>query len=164
MTNSVKKIFLDTSFFVRLLKTDTPEHQNARTYFRRFRSENIELLLSTIVAAEYGVGADIRLLPYRDITVLPFNLNHANRSSELAKLAFENKRKGAIVLENRVVIPNDTKLLAQAEEAGADLFIARDDNCEKVYKLMKSNGLLTFDYLDLKTTPSVYFQELFGDL
>ncbi|NUQ26458.1 MAG: type II toxin-antitoxin system VapC family toxin [Saprospiraceae bacterium] len=163
MASNIQKIFLDTSFLIRLFKKDTPEHENAKSYFRRFRSEKCEMFLSTIVAAEYGAGADIKLLPYRDLTVLPFNLNHAERSSALAKLAFENKKKGVIVLENRVVIPNDTKLLAQAEEVSADIFIARDDNCEKVYRLMKDNGLVSFNYLDLKTPPNEFFAELFNE-
>lgn len=69
-----------------------------------------------------------------------------------------------MALENRVVIPNDTKILAQAEEVKSDVFIARDDNCEKVYQLMKDNGLLSFEYLDLRTPPSQYFGELFEGL
>ncbi len=79
-------------------------------------------------------------------------------------VAFENKRKGVVALENRVVIPNDTKILAQAEEINVDLFIARDDNCEKVYQLMKENGLISFDYLDLRTPPNQFFGELFADI
>lgn len=53
------------------------------------------------------------------------------------------------------------KKLAQAEEIRADIFIARDDNCEKVYNLMKDNGLLSFEYLDLRTPPNQFFGELF---
>jgi predicted nucleic acid-binding protein len=164
MTDNIKKIFFDTSFFIRLYKEDDPDHQNAKTYYRRFRDSGAELFLSTIVAAEFGTGVDIKNLPYKYLTVLPFNLDHASRSSVLARVAFENRKKGAIKLENRVVIPNDTKILAQAEEIGANLFIARDNNCEKVYKLMKDNGLLSFEYLDLRTPPTEFFSELFPDL
>jgi Mg/Co/Ni transporter MgtE len=92
---------------------------------------------------------------------LPFNLNHAERSSALARVAYDSKRKGIVKLESRVVIPNDTKILAQAEEAEADIFIARDDNCEKVYQLMKEEGLLSFRYVDLRVPPHKAFGELF---
>ena len=164
MTDKKQKVFLDTSFFIRLYKPDDPDHANARAYWERFRKDDCELFLSTIVAAEFGTGGAFKQLPYKYVTVLPFNLNHAERSSVLAQVAFENKRKGAVELENRVVIPNDTKILAQAEEVKSDVFIARDDNCEKVYQLMKDNGLLSFEYLDLRTPPSQYFGELFEGL
>ncbi len=164
MTDKLKKVFFDTSFFIRLYKTDDPDYENAKTYWRRFRENDCELFLSTIVAAEFGTGGAIKKLPYKYVTVLPFNLNHAERAAALAMVAFENKRKGVIELENRVVIPNDTKILAQAEEINTDLFIARDDNCEKVYQLMKENGLLSFDYLDLRTPPNQFFGELFADI
>lgn len=164
MTDKVKKVFLDTSFFIRLYKTDDPDHENAITYWRRFRENDCELYLSTIVAAEFGTGGPIKKLPYKYVIVLPFNLNHAERAAALAQVAFENKKKGAVKLENRIVIPNDTKILAQAEEINADLFIARDDNCEKVYRSMKEEGLLSFDYLDLRTPPNQFFGELFADM
>ena len=161
MTDNIKKIFLDTSFFIRLMNQDDPHHKNALIYYRRFRDNKSQFYLSTIVAAEYGIGADVQLLPYNDLKVLPFNMDHAEKTSSLAKVAFEAKRKGAVALENRVVIPNDTKLLAQAQEVEVDLFIARDSNCEKVYEFMKNEGLLTFQYLDLSISPKQYFNELF---
>lgn len=160
MTDNPRKIFLDTSFFIRLYKTDDPDHDNAKKYYRKFRDNGDKLYLSTIVAAEFGTGADIKKLPYRSLTVLPFNLSHASRSSILASLAFEKKKKGVVQVESRVVIPNDTKILAQAEEIEADLFIARDKNCKTVFDLMKENGLVSFDYLDLRTPPSTFFNEL----
>lgn len=166
MMDKPKKIFFDTSFFIRLYKTDDPDHENARTYWQRFKEKNCLLFLSTIVASEFGAGGLglIKNLPYRYLTVLPFNLNHAERAAVLALIAFENKRKGAVGLENRVVIPNDTKILAQAEEINADLFIARDNNCEAIFRLMKGHGLLSFDFLDLRIPPHEFFGELFETL
>jgi predicted nucleic acid-binding protein len=161
MTDKKQRVFFDTSFFIRLYKPQDPDHNNARVYWQRFLKEGHELFLSTIVAAEFGTGGAIDKLPYRYSTILPFNLNHAERSSTLARVAYENKRKGAVTLESRVVIPNDTKILAQAEEVKADIFIARDENCEKVYQLMKEEGLLSFRYLDLRTPPHEAFGELF---
>jgi len=163
MQDRKQRVFFDTSFFIRLYKQDDPDHKNARNYWERFRKENYEMFLSTIVAAEFGAGGAIKQLPYKYVTVLPFNINDAERSSVFAQVAFENKRRGVIKLENRVVIPNDTKILAQAEEIKADLFIARDDNCRTVYQLMKDNDLLSFNYLDLRTPPNEYFSELFED-
>lgn len=164
MTDKIKKVFFDTSFFIRLYKQDDPDHVHARTYWRRFLENDCELFLSTIVAAEFGTGGPIKNLPYKHVTVLPFNINHAECSAALARVAFEKKKRGILKLESRVVIPNDTKILAQAEEVDADLFIARDDNCKAVYQLMKNEGLASFDYLDLRTAPNEFFGELFDDL
>jgi predicted nucleic acid-binding protein len=96
MKDKKLKVFFDTSFFIRLFKSDDPDHAKARAYWSRFRKEGSELFLSTIVAAEFGVAGTIKHLPYKYVTVLPFNLNHAERSSAMAQLAFENKRKGAL--------------------------------------------------------------------
>lgn len=159
----IEKIFLDTSFFIRLLNPNDPHHEYAKTYFRRYRDDKATFFLSTIAVAEYGVGADIRTLPFRDLKLIPFNLNHANLTAEFAKALFEARRKGAVALEKRVVIPNDTKLMAQAQLEEVDLFIARDDNCEKVFEFLKREGFLTFNYLDLRTPPGEHFGELFDE-
>ncbi|MEN0007063.1 MAG: PIN domain-containing protein [Bacteroidota bacterium] len=161
MSENIQRVFLDTSFFIRLFKTDDPDHTNAKIYFTRFRDQNAMLFLSTIVAAEYGIKGNIDKLPFRFLQVVPFNISHAQKTALLARNAFEKRQKGILQLEKRVVIPNDTKILAQAEEVGTDLFIARDDNCEKVYRSMKEDGLITFSYLDLRTPPSTFFSELF---
>lgn len=160
----IERAFLDTSFFIRLFKTDEQHHANAVAYFRRLREAKTTFLLSTIVVAEYGVKDDIRNLPFRECKLQPFNLNHAQLTADLARAAFEARRKGVVALENRVVIPNDTKLFAQAESEGANLFIARDDNCQKVYNFLKNEGLLSFEFLDLRTDPGVLFGELFGGM
>ena len=67
-------------------------------------------------------------------------------------------------VSSRVVIPNDTKLFAQAAAEQATLFIGRDDNCQSVCNFLKEKGLAQFSYLDLRTAPSEYFGELFDEL
>ncbi len=156
-----KRIFLDTSFLIRLLNREDPDHAHARAYFDRFRKDKASLLLSTIVMAEYGIGDEIDHLPFRHTQVIPFNSNHARRAAIFAKAAFAARRKGAVILEKRIVIPNDTKLMAQAQEEKADLFITRDDNCTSLHNFLKSEMLVDFDLLDLRTPPATFFGELF---
>ena len=93
MQDRKQRVFFDTSFFIRLYKQDDPDHKNARNYWERFRKENYEMFLSTIVAAEFGAGGAIKQLPYKYVTILPFNINDAERSSVFAQVAFENKRR-----------------------------------------------------------------------
>jgi len=145
------RVFLDTSFFIRLFKTDDPDHQHARTYYRRLREKGATFFLSTIVVAEFGVKGDLSKLPYPEVKLLPFNLNHARLAADYARTAFDARRKGVVDLGKRVVIPNDSKLMAQAQIENVDLIIARDDNFEKVYNFFKEKGLITCDFLDLRT-------------
>lgn len=157
----IDRVFLDTSFFIRLFTPHDPDHESAKTYYRRFREEGATFILSTIVVAEYGVGDDIQNLPFRETKLVNFILSHARLAADLARLAHEQRRKGVVNLGNRVIIPNDTKLMAQAQLEGADLFIARDENCERVHHFLKKEGLITFDFLDLRTPSTQFFNELF---
>ncbi|MET4083309.1 putative nucleic acid-binding protein [Pedobacter sp. UYP30] len=60
-------VFLDTSFFVRLLNDEDPLHGNAKDYFRYFLENEIVLKVSTISIAEYCVRGKIDELPLRHI-------------------------------------------------------------------------------------------------
>jgi predicted nucleic acid-binding protein len=132
----IKRVFLDTSFLIRLLNQEDPDHANARAYFKRFQKDEVSLLLSTIAMAEYGIGDEINHLPFRQTQVIPFNSNNARLTATFARAAYKARRKGAVALEKRVVIPNDTKLMAQAQEEKADIFITRDDNCTILHNFL----------------------------
>ena len=110
---SNKAVLLDTSFFLRFLNDADPLFSNADNYFRHFLNEDIEMMISTISIAEYCVGGDVHELPLRNLQILPFNLDHAKRTGEFAKIVFQNRNK--IKLNERNIIPNDTKLFAQAD-------------------------------------------------
>ncbi len=158
--NDIKKVFLDTSFFIRLLNPKEADHQNALTYFRRFTNDKIELCLSAIVVAEFGIKGNIAHFPYPYLQLVPFNFDHAKLTTTFARIAYEARRKGALEVGKRVVIPNDTKLMAQAEKEGADLFIGRDDNFDSVHNFLKENKLVSYNYLDLRTPPNEFYGEL----
>lgn len=83
-----KSVFCDTSFFIRLLDQTSDLHSNARGYFKFFTENNYPLLISTIAIAEYCVGGDINELPLRNLQIIPFNLNHAKRTAEFARVIF----------------------------------------------------------------------------
>lgn len=157
----VDSIFLDTSFFIRLMKSDDPHHEQARAYLRRFLSDETTLYSSTIAAAEYGVAASIDGLPLRIIALHAFDLDHARQAAQFARAAFEAKRKGVIKLEHRNVIPNDTKLIAQAHVVGAQYIAGRDQNMASVLAFLQSEGLTGVRYLDITNPPTSFFGELF---
>lgn len=84
-------VLLDTSFFIRLLNDEDPLHKNAREYFRYFLDKEIVLKVSTISIAEYCVMGKLEELPLRNTQIVPFNLNHAEKAGEFAKILFETK-------------------------------------------------------------------------
>ena len=86
--------------------------KNADGYFRYFLQNEIDMLISTISIAEYCIGGDIHELPLKNLQIVPFNLNHAQRTGEFAKIAFQAKSAGTLQLNERKIIPNDTKLFA----------------------------------------------------
>ena len=157
-----KHIFLDTSFLIRLMNADDDDHAVTRRYFELFLGRSDSIQVSTIVAAEYGVGAPLQDLPLAldKIRVVPFNLDHASKAAEFARATFAARRKGAVSVTKRVVIPNDTKILAQAQVEAVDLFIGRDDNCEAVHKFLTGEKLISYPYHDLRTPVHVFIGTL----
>ena len=159
----VSKVFLDTSFFIRLADPADLDHANARVYFEHFMQQSDVICLSTIVAAEYGIGDSVDHLPLAlaKVRIVPFNLIHARKAAEFARACFEARRKGSVIVDKRVVIPNDTKILAQAQIERVDYFVGRDGNCEAVCSFLQKEKLVDFAYLDLRRSLSEFTGTLF---
>lgn len=152
-----KAVLLDTSFFLRFLNDNDPLFKNADGYFRYFIQKEITMMVSTISIAEYCVGGDIHELPLRNLQIVPFNLNHSKRTGEFAKIIFNNK--GKLKLKERNIIPNDTKLFAQADlEIAVEFYLSSDTESSKIYNLLKQETNPKFQFLDLK----VPHNEAFG--
>ena len=151
-----KSVLLDTSFFLRFLNEASPLFKNADGYFRYFLEKEITMIISTISIAEYCVGGDVHELPLRNLQILPFNLDHAKRTGEFARIAFLNK--GKLKLKERNIIPNDTKLFAQADrEKGVEFYLSSDTESLKIYNLLKQETQPSFQFLDLNISHSQAF-------
>ena len=87
-----KGVFCDTSFFIRLLDKNDQLHANAKDYFRYFTENDFDLFISTIAIAEYCVGGSINELPLKNLQIIPFNLNHSQRTGEFARIVFQSKK------------------------------------------------------------------------
>ena len=154
-----KAVLLDTSFFIRLLDKTDPLHLNAKGYFQYFLEKDIELICSTISIAEYCVGGDVHELPLKNLQILPFNLDHAKKTGEFAKIVFKNKNK--LKLNERNIIPNDTKLFAQADtDQSIEFYISSDTESLKIYSLLKQHTNPKFQFIDL----NIPYSETFGIL
>ncbi len=154
-------VLLDTSFFIRLLNDEDPLHKNARDYFRYFLNNEIVLKVSTITIAEYCVRGKIEELPLRNIQIIPFNLDHAQKAGEFASIVFEEKGSLKELLKSRAIIPNDSKLFAQAEiDKTVTHFVTSDTSSGKIIAILKNKIRISFDILDISTP----FHEAFGIL
>ena len=154
-----RTVLLDTSFFLRFLNDVDPLFKNAEGYFKYFLSENIAMIISTISIAEYCVRGDVHELPLKNLQILPFNLDHAKRTGEFAKIVFKEKNK--LKLNDRNIIPNDTKLFAQADtEVFIAYYLSSDTESHKIYTLLKEHIHPAFQFIDLNTS----YGETFGIL
>jgi len=152
-----KAVLLDTSFFLRFLNDSDPLFKNAEGYFCYFLSKEITMMISTISIAEYCVGGSVHELPLRNLQIIPFNLDHAKRTGEFAKIVFQNKRK--LKLKERNIIPNDTKLFAPADcERSVEFYLSSDTESFKIYNLLKQETLPKFQFANL----NIPYNETFG--
>ena len=143
-------VLLDTSFFIRLLNEEDPLHDNALGYFRYFLEHDFVIKISTIAIAEYCVRGEVNELPLKNMLIVPFNFDHAQRAGKMIAEVYAEKKKRGAIITPRAVVPNDTKMFAQA-----------DVECKKVYDMIKSaEGKLSFDFLDITIPHYNYFGEL----
>lgn len=130
-----KSVLLDKSFFIRFLNDEDPLFKNADGYFRYFLQNKIAMKISTISIAEYCTGGSINELPLRNLEIIPFNLNHAKKTGEFARIVFQKKE--VLKFNERNIIPNDSKLFAQADcDKSVDFYLSSDTESLKIYRLL----------------------------
>ncbi len=152
-------VLLDTSFFLRFLNPDDPLLQNADGYYQHFIRNQLPMFISTISIAEYCVSGKVDELPMRNLQVVPFNITHALRTGAFAEIVFREKEK--LKLRERNLIPNDTKLFAQADtQTEIGYYLSSDEESLKIFKLLQKEGGLKFQFLNLRRPPSESFGEL----
>lgn len=154
-------VLLDTSFFVRLLNDEDSLHNNAKGYFRYFLENEIVLKVSTISIAEYCVRGKIDELPLRNIQIIPFNLDQAKRTGEFAEAIFEQNKIDKEKLSPRAIIPNDSKLFAQADlDKSITYFVTSDSRSKSTFSALKKHINPKFEIIDIVRP----YNETFGKL
>lgn len=144
-------VLLDTSFFIRLLNEEDKLHKNALGYFKHYLEKDITLKCSTISIAEYCVRGKFDELPWKNIQAIPFNVDHGIRAGEFARLVFSEKNN--LKISNRNIIPNDSKLFAQADlDSTITHFVTSDQECQKVFKILKDHLKPSFEIIDIHTS------------
>lgn len=152
-------VLLDTSFFIRLLNAKDPLHNNALGYYKYFMDQGFVIKVSTIAIAEYCAGGDITDLPLRSVMVLPFNVNHAVRAGKMIAEVYEEKKQRGAKISPRMLIPNDTKMFAQADvDSDISFYVTSDAESKKIYDMLNvKEGRLSFNFIDITTPYTQYF-------
>jgi len=148
-----KCVLLDTSFFIRLLNKEDELHETALGYFNYLLENGFTLKMSTIALAEFCAKGKKENLPLRNLMLLSFNPIHAERAGELIGIIFEEKLRRGAQIAQRAIIPNDTKMFAQADtEENITHFISADSEAKKVFDLLQKGreATLSFQYVDIR--------------
>ncbi len=157
---SMKKVFIDTNFLIKLLNNQDSIHDNAKKYFKYFLDNQMVVLVSAIAIGEYCVKGEITELPLKNIQTLNFNVFHAVKAGACGAIAF-NARKIKEISTNRVVITNDIKLFAQAEIEKVDYYVTGDKNSREVFDLLRRDTGLSYQFIDIYDSVEDSFGLLF---
>lgn len=147
-----KSVLLDSGFLIRLMNPDEPLHTAAMAWFRQFVEQGVQCKVSTIALAEYGVKDDLSHLPMQYLQVIPFHYNHAERAAKFMRTILRVKKERGAVIQPRAVVPNDTKMFAQASsEVDIQSFVSADSEARKVYDLLENPD---FGFIDIRQDES----------
>jgi predicted nucleic acid-binding protein len=153
-------ILLDTSFCIRLLKSNDTLHQNAKDYFKYFLEQKVEIYLSSIVIAEYSVKDDAENLPLEFVKIIPFDFFDGKTAGEFHSILINNKDQVADIERN--VIKDDCKLIAQIFNRKIGAYITKDKKSfGQIYKPIQSAKSFNVELLDLEIPLKDFKGELF---
>ena len=156
-----KVVMLDSSFMRRFMDETSELNDNATQYYRYFLENDFELCISTIALAENLTYSSIEEFPFKDVKIVPFNIDHAKKTGEFAQYLFQEKHSNNLKITSRDIIPNDTKLFSQAEVIqDLQFFISSDKESEKIYNKLAAKFGLKYKFIDLSISCSDYFGTL----
>ena len=130
-------------------------------YLQYFLENEIILKISTITIAEYCVRGTIDELPLKNMQIVPFNLDHAKKTGEFADIIFRANNLSTKKLSPRAIIPNDSKLFAQAHlDKTITHFITSDNRSKNTFAKLKKRATPNFEIISIEKP----YTEIFGIL
>lgn len=114
-------VLLDTSFLISLVDKTRLNHAVAAQYYRLMLEQQAPMYFSAIVAAEFAIKQAITELPLKNFRSIPFNIPHSIEAARLWN-AIGKHDKG----DNRAVVRDDIKLMAQASHESISFIMTED--------------------------------------
>lgn len=146
---------LDTTFLICLADKKRQSHAAACAYYQHFLEKNVEMLLPTVVVAEFCVKQSIGTLPMRNFRVLPFNLPDALLC---AKLNVASYRTATGQTGQRDAVKDDFKIIAHAQIEQATFLVTDDAETLGAYcARLRADGKLAFKVVLLRDGFDVAF-------
>ena len=143
-----KAVLLDSGFLIRLMNPSEPLHPVALKLFKDYVTNHVICCVSTIALAEYGVKGNLRYLPTKYLQYIPFQYRHAEVAALFMRRIIHVKQERGAVIQPRVIIPNDTKMFAQASaEPDIFAFVSADAEAKKVYDLLENPN---FEFVNIR--------------
>ncbi len=153
-------VLLDTSFCIRLLKSNDVLHQNAKDYFKFFLEKKIEIYLSSIVVAEYSVKDDPANLPLEFVKIIPFDFFDGQTAGEFHSILLDHKAQLANIERN--VIKDDCKLMAQFFNRRIHGYVTKDHKSfSQIISPIQSFKNFAIELIDMEIPLKDYKGELF---
>lgn len=114
-------ILLDTSYLISLVDRNRKHHEVAFRYYKFLIEQQSPLYLSAIAAAEFAIKQPITDLPLSNFRFTPFNIPHSIEAARLWNLLGKHDSG-----DNRSVIRDDVKLMAQASHESIPFILTED--------------------------------------
>jgi len=131
-------VLLDTSFLISLVDGSRRNHSIAKQYYVLMLEQQAPMYFSAIVAAEIAIGQPLTDLPLRNFRTIPFNIPHSVESARLWN-ALGKHDDG----DNRAVVRDDIKLMAQAAHESIPFILTEDaSTLYKYCERLRSAGVL----------------------
>lgn len=114
-------VLLDTSFLITLVDQNRPHHDTAVKYYRLMLEQQVPMVFSAIVAAEFAIKQPITDLPLKNFRAIPFNVPHGQEAGRLWNLLWSREDN-----TSRAVARDDVKLIAQALHESIPFILTED--------------------------------------
>ena len=138
-------VLLDTSFLISLVDGNRPNHSTAALYYRMMLEQQSPMFFSAIVAAEFAIKQPITDLPLKNFRCIPFNIPHSTEAARLWNAL--GKHDGG---DNRAVVRDDIKLMAQAAHESIPFILTEDaSTLYKYCERLRDAGVLRVRALKL---------------
>lgn len=142
-------VVVDTSFLISLVSEDREAHETAKKYYKYFLDNNIQMILPTVVVAEFAIKQPPEDLPLQNFKVAPFNFETAKKCAKLNAIKYRAQQREEDKGQ-RDSVKDDFKIIAHAAIVPAMWLVTEDEGTMAHYcKQLNDEGVLSLKVVPL---------------